>query len=106
MKLFLCDWCDKQKGCKPMTIDGKSYDICAECRSEIGAKLSGKGEQPESPLKQFVETFGKQKPWPENPTPRWTLEHPPVLIKTVPEIYGPKIYGKSETKRYTGGILC
>jgi hypothetical protein len=41
--LILCDLCEQAKECSIREIDGKQYDICAECWAPMAAKLKGKG---------------------------------------------------------------
>ena len=41
--MILCDLCGQAKECKQREIDGKEYDICAECWKPFAEKLKGKG---------------------------------------------------------------
>lgn len=44
MKIYRCDWCEKDDACSMMAIEGRNYDVCSNCRTEIQKKLGGKGE--------------------------------------------------------------
>jgi hypothetical protein len=39
----LCDLCGHAKECTPRQIEGKEYDISAECWNPLAEKLKGKG---------------------------------------------------------------
>jgi len=41
--MILCDLCGHAKECLQKEIEGKEYDICAECWNPIAEKLKGKG---------------------------------------------------------------
>jgi hypothetical protein len=41
--MIICDLCGKAKDCLQKEMDGKEYDICAECWDSIAQKLKGKG---------------------------------------------------------------
>jgi len=41
--VILCDLCDKQKECLQKDIDGREFDICADCWRPLEEKLKGKG---------------------------------------------------------------
>ena len=41
--MILCDWCGQAKECLQKEIDGREFDICADCWRPIEEKLKGKG---------------------------------------------------------------
>ena len=41
--MILCDLCAQAKECTPRQIEGKEYDICADCWNALAEKLKGKG---------------------------------------------------------------
>jgi len=41
--MIICDLCGEARDCLQKEIDGKEYDICAECWNPLAQKLSGKG---------------------------------------------------------------
>ena len=41
--MIFCDLCGQTKECSPRQIEGKEYDICAECWNPVAEKLKGKG---------------------------------------------------------------
>ena len=41
--MILCDLCGQSKECLQKEIDGKEYDICADCWNPLAEKLKGKG---------------------------------------------------------------
>ena len=41
--MTLCDLCGRSRDCAPKEIDGKVYDICAECWNPLAERLQGKG---------------------------------------------------------------
>jgi hypothetical protein len=41
--MILCDLCGRSKECLQKEIDGREYDICAECWNPLAEKLKGKG---------------------------------------------------------------
>ena len=41
--MILCDLCDNQKECFQKEIDGREFDICADCWRPLEEKLRGKG---------------------------------------------------------------
>jgi hypothetical protein len=43
VKVILCDLCDKQKEVSQKEIDGREFDICADCWRPLEEKLRGKG---------------------------------------------------------------
>ena len=43
--MILCDLCGESKKCHPREIEGREYDICADCWHPLAAKLKGKGRE-------------------------------------------------------------
>jgi hypothetical protein len=43
VNLILCDLCGNQKDCFQKEIDGREFDICADCWRPLEEKLRGKG---------------------------------------------------------------
>jgi len=41
--VILCDLCGGQKECSQRQIDGRVFDICADCWRPLEEKLKGKG---------------------------------------------------------------
>ncbi len=41
--MILCDLCGQANECFPKEIDGKEFDICADCWRPLEEKLKGKG---------------------------------------------------------------
>jgi hypothetical protein len=41
--MIICDLCGNANGCEPKEIEGKEYDICADCWKPVAEKLKGKG---------------------------------------------------------------
>jgi hypothetical protein len=41
--MIVCDLCGQTRKCLQHEIDGKEYDICAECWNPLGEKLKEKG---------------------------------------------------------------
>jgi hypothetical protein len=45
---IVCDLCGQSKECLQKEIDGKEYDICAECWNPLAEHLKGKGRERKS----------------------------------------------------------
>ena len=43
--MIFCDLCGQAKECLQKEIEGKEYDICAECWNPLAEKLKGKGRE-------------------------------------------------------------
>jgi len=43
--MILCDLCGQAKECEHKEIEGKEYDLCAECWNQLAEKLKGKGRE-------------------------------------------------------------
>jgi hypothetical protein len=41
--MILCDWCGQAKECLQKEIDGREFDICADCWRPLEERLRGKG---------------------------------------------------------------
>ena len=41
--MIVCDWCGQAKECQQKEIDGREFDLCADCWHAIEEKLKGKG---------------------------------------------------------------
>jgi ribosome-binding protein aMBF1 (putative translation factor) len=41
--MIICDVCGEPKDCAQREIEGREYDICAECWKPLAEKLKGKG---------------------------------------------------------------
>lgn len=80
--MILCDLCNQVKACLPKEIDGKEFDICADCWRPLVEKLKGKGR-----VKRRRDTVFLP--------PRATPEREPEEPKTPPRM-PPKIFGQQE----------
>jgi len=76
----LCDVCGQTKVCTARQIEGKEYDICAECWNPLSEKLKGKGR-----VKKQRETVL---------LPPLTAEPEPPPLKPGP-LQPPKIWGEA-----------
>jgi hypothetical protein len=52
--MIVCDLCDQAKECKQREIEGKEYDICAECWSPLAEKREEPMPAPEGPPRIIV----------------------------------------------------
>ena len=43
--MIVCDLCGQAKDCLQKTIEGKEYDICAECWNPLAEELKRKGRK-------------------------------------------------------------
>jgi hypothetical protein len=43
MIVYRCDFCGEVTDCAQKRIDGREYDFCPRCWSELETKLKGKG---------------------------------------------------------------
>ena len=76
--MIVCDLCSEAKECLKKEIEGKEYDICADCWQPLGEKLKGKGR-----VKKVRETvFLAPTPTPERQPeePRPLPDRPPKII--------------------------
>jgi len=67
--MVLCDLCGEARECAVKEIDGREYDICAECWKSLADKLKGKGRTKKQ---------------------RETVFLPPVSLPQEPERQAPK----------------
>lgn len=74
--MILCDLCGQAKECQQKQIEGKGYDICAECWNPLAEKLKGKGrlrkkERETVFLPPLKEPEAPPKPVPGEPPKIW-----------------------------------
>jgi len=79
--MIVCDLCGRATLCLPKEIEGKEYDVCAECWNPLAEKLKGKGR-----VKQERETVF---------LPPLRTEPNPPESKPLPG-EPPKIWGKTQ----------
>ena len=65
--MILCDLCGQSKECLQKEIDGKEYDICAECWNPLAEKLKGKGRKKRQRETVLIPPLTKE---PEQPEPQ------------------------------------
>jgi hypothetical protein len=75
MVVYKCDLCSQLKECLQKEIDHKEYDICQQCRSELQAKLQGKGRAKES--REIVLLPPPDEP--DEPEEKPTPGEPPII---------------------------
>jgi ribosome-binding protein aMBF1 (putative translation factor) len=80
MNVILCDLCGKRTECFPKDIDGREFDICADCWRPLEEKLRDKGRPKRNREMVFL------------PTP---ITSEPEEPKTPPGL-PPKIIGQVE----------
>jgi len=80
--MILCDLCGVQKECLPKEIEGREFDICADCWRPLEENLKGKGR-----IKRRRETVFLP--------PRTAPERDPEEPKAPPGL-PPKIFGSAE----------
>ncbi len=68
MIVYKCDLCNQLKDCFPKQIEGRVYDICADCWAPLQEKLAGKGRPAEDRTTLFLTSENRQKV-PENKEP-------------------------------------
>lgn len=73
--MILCDLCDQAKQCSPRQIEGKEYDICADCWNALSQKLHGKGRAKKERETVFLPPRTEEKPKEPEPPP----EGPPKI---------------------------
>ncbi|PYT77198.1 MAG: hypothetical protein DMG40_24245 [Acidobacteria bacterium] len=73
--MITCDLCGKAKDCLQKEIDGRQYDVCAECWNPLAQRLEGKGRKiretvflPPRPVKEREE---EEEPLPGGPPKIW-----------------------------------
>jgi ribosome-binding protein aMBF1 (putative translation factor) len=72
--MILCDLCGEAKECLQRVIDGKEFDICADCWRPLEEKLKGKGRAKKTreivflpPLTVLERELQDPKPMPGQP---------------------------------------
>lgn len=75
--MILCDLCGQAKECTPRQIEGKEYDICADCWKSLEEKLKGKGREKNQREMVFLPPLNTEpeppptKPGPKEPPKIW-----------------------------------
>jgi hypothetical protein len=67
--VILCDLCGQAKECQQREIEGKEYDICAECWNPLAEKLKGKGRKIKEREMVFLPSTVTPEPKHEEPMP-------------------------------------
>jgi ribosome-binding protein aMBF1 (putative translation factor) len=76
--VILCDLCGQAKDCLPKVIEGREFDICADCWRPFDEKLKGKGR-----VKKTRETvFLPTRTGPEPEEPKLPPGRPPKIFGT------------------------
>jgi len=75
--MILCDLCGQSKECFQKEIDGKEYDICAECWNPMAEKLKGKGKLKKRRETVFLPPLKKE---PEPPEQKPGPGEPPKIL--------------------------
>ena len=74
--MILCDLCGQAKECTPRQIEGKEYDLCADCWNPLAEKLKGKGRRKKPREMVFLPPLQTEpEPPPQKPGP---LEPPKI----------------------------
>jgi hypothetical protein len=60
--MILCDLCGNAKECFHKEIEGRVYDICAECWNPLAEKLKGKGREMKQRETVFLPPLPAQQP--------------------------------------------
>jgi ribosome-binding protein aMBF1 (putative translation factor) len=76
--VILCDLCGEAKKCLPKEIEGKEFDICADCWRPFAEKLKGKGRVKKSRETVFLPPASLPEREPEKPKPM--PEEPPKIL--------------------------
>lgn len=80
MKIYECDFCQKQKPCTAIHVDAKAFDICVQCRSKMNKKLENRGE-PIGWRYMWNGQLGYHYPWTVYTVPMpsvWTIGAMPI----------------------------
>jgi hypothetical protein len=68
--MILCDLCGQAKPCQQKEIEGKKYDICAECWNPLAERLKDKGRLSKQRETVFLPNLPKEPEQPgSNPVP-------------------------------------
>ena len=78
--MILCDLCGQARECEQKEIEGREYDICAECWMPLAEKLKGKGRTGKERETVILPTLTKE---PEEPAPKPTPGEPPKIWGSV-----------------------
>jgi len=78
--VILCDLCNQAKKCSAKEIEGKEYDICADCWRTLAEKLAGKGRQKRETV--FLPPPITVRPEPEQPAKPQPGEPPKIWGRT------------------------
>lgn len=81
--MIVCDLCGQARKCQAREIEGKEYDLCADCWDPLAEKLKGKGRVKKRRDPVFL--------------PPRTGEPEPEKEKPGPMREPPKIWGRSRT---------
>ena len=79
--MILCDLCGEARECLQKEIEGKEYDICADCWRRLEEKLKGKGRVKKT--REIV--FLPPPPDRETEVPGPVPGRPPKIIGVVAE---------------------
>jgi len=74
--MTLCDLCGEKCECRPRQIEGREYDICAQCWTPLEKKLQGKGRVKKERETVFIPPLTKE---PEPPQPKPMPGEPPKI---------------------------
>ena len=76
--MILCDLCGQAKECTPRQIEGKEYDVCADCWNPLAEKLKSQGRVKEQREMVFLPPLTKE---PEPPATEPTAPgEPPKMF--------------------------
>jgi len=76
--MILCDLCGQAKECLQKEIDGREFDICADCWRPLEEKLKGKGRVKKT--REIVFLPPPTVPEREPEAPRTPPGQPPKII--------------------------
>jgi ribosome-binding protein aMBF1 (putative translation factor) len=74
--MILCDLCGQARECVQKEIEGREYDICAECWKRLAEKLKGKGRRTKERESVFLPPLTKE---PERQEPKPAPGEPPKI---------------------------
>jgi ribosome-binding protein aMBF1 (putative translation factor) len=75
--MMTCDLCGKTKDCLQKEIDGREYDLCADCWNPLAQKLRGKGRAKNREFVVLPPPSPVTQPEPEPPEP--LPGEPPII---------------------------
>jgi ribosome-binding protein aMBF1 (putative translation factor) len=76
--MILCDLCGEARECSQKEVEGKEFDICADCWRPLAEKLKGKGRLKRSRETVFLPPAAAPEREPEGPEP--LPERPPKIF--------------------------